>query len=235
MLPAVAYAPPRRELFQELKSRLQGAPSAPGIAREQLLSSAVPALDALLGGGFPAGALIVLEGSGSAGCRSIAAALLAQATRRGLGAVIDDGELYPPSLEAAGVRLDRLLIVPAASPLLAARAADLLLRSRAARVIVMAAAHLRAAVWARLAQVAHRTGGVLVVVAHRALVELQGIAAVRVGCAFERALVRGSHGVWCTFSGFASRAELRKHRGTSHGGAVVQLESAFSTTACVQG
>lgn len=212
MLPAVAYAPPRRELFQELKSRLQGAPSAPGIDRERLVASGIPALDVLLGGGFPLGSLVTLEGRGSSGCHGIAAALLAQVTQRGLGAVIDEGELYPPSLEAAGVRLDRLLIVPARTPLLAARAADLLLRSRVARVVVMAATRLRAAVWTRLAQLAHRTGGVLVVVAQHALVELQGVAALRVACAFERAILQGSHGLWSTFCGFDTRAELRKHR-----------------------
>ncbi len=229
MLPAAAVSPPRRELFEELKSRLQGAAYAPKVDCDNLIASAIPALDALLGGGVPCGSLVTLEGRGSAGCHGIAAALLAQVTRRGLGAVIDDGELYPPSLEAAGVRLDRLLVVPAKTPLLAARAADLLLRSRVARVIVMSATHLRAAVWARLAQLAHRTGSVLVVVAQRVLVEMQGVAAVRIGCAFERAIVRGSRGLWCTFAGFETRAELRKHRRASRG-AWVRLEAALPSS-----
>ncbi|MDE2482740.1 MAG: hypothetical protein KGN02_11165 [bacterium] len=224
MLPAAALSTPREARFQELKASLHAAVGVSGALAERLVPTGIAALDRLLGGGLPAGSLVTLEGRGSAGCHSIAASLLAQATHRGLGAVIDDGELYPPSLEAAGVRLDRLLVVPAPTPLLAARAADLLLRSRVARVIVMHAAALRAAVWARLAQVAHRTGGVLVVLAHRVMPEVQSLAAVRLGCSFERAIVRGTHGLWSTFSGFEARAELRKHKRAA-GGAFAHLEA----------
>jgi hypothetical protein len=204
MLPATA--------FQELKIRLQGTPAATGIALERLVPTAVEPVDALLGGGLPAGSLVTLEGLGSCGRWSIAAALLAQATRRGLGAVIDDGELYPPALEAAGVRLDRLLVVPAHTPVGAARAADALLRSRTVRVLVMAAARLRAAVWSRLASLANRSGAVLVVIAARAAAELGAAAAVRLWCSFDRAIVHGTRGLWCTLDGFDARTELRKHK-----------------------
>jgi hypothetical protein len=231
MLPAAALPDPRRERFQDLKTRLHATPGAAGIALENALPTAVLALDELLGGGFPLGSLVTLEGPGSSGRWSIAAVLLAVATRRGLGAVIDEGELYPPSLEAAGVRLERLLIVPAKTPVGIARAADLLLRSRAVRVVVMAAASLRAAVWARLATLAQRAGVLLVVVAARVWPELSASASLRLGFSFEHALMRGPRGLWSTFDGFELRAHLRKHKRAPHGGAFVTLRSLLSSKA----
>jgi hypothetical protein len=216
MLPATAR-------FQELKTRFHAVAAAPRAGRETLFPTAIAPIDALLGGGLPCGSLVTLEGHGSAGCRSIAAALLAQATRCGLGAIIDGGELYPPALEAAGVRLDRLLIVPARTPAGAARAADLLLRSRTARVVVMAAAALRAAVWVRLANLAHKAGALLVVLVSRAAVELCAIAAIRLSCCIERPVVRGTRGIWAVFAGFELRAELRKHKHAPSGTCVSVL------------
>lgn len=230
MLPATALPHRRNELFEELKERLHAAPGAVGLAVDQAIQSGIEALDCLLGGGFPLGSVVTLEGLGSAGRWSIAAALLAQVTRRGLGAVIDDGELYPPALEDAGVRLDRLLVIPAKTPVGIARAVDVVLRSRVARVIVMGAPALRAAVWTRLATLAHRAGAVLVVIAGRASAELAGVATVRLGCIFERAVIRGSRGLWGCFSGFTLRAELRKHKAARRAGGAVSLRSSFLKT-----
>lgn len=203
---------PVRPDFQALKARFHAAAGAPRAGREALFSTAIPALDAVLGGGIPFGSLITLEGVPSAGCRSVAAALLAQATDRGLGAIIDNGELYPPGFEAAGVRLDRLLIVPANTPLRIARAADLLLRSRAVRVVVMAATTLRATVWARLANLAHRAGVVLVVLASRVSVELSAVTTLALSCSLRRVVMKGTRGLWGVFSGFEVQTELRKHK-----------------------
>jgi hypothetical protein len=211
MLPSTALSDPRHERFAELKNRLSAASSGAGTPLEGLVSSTVSAIDLLLGGGFPAGALITLEGPASSGRWSLAAALLAVATRRGLGAVIDGGELYPPSLEAAGVRLDRLLIVPAKTPAGIARAADVLLRSRVARIVVMPVATFRAAVWSRLAGLAQRAGALLVVVATRVWPELSASATVRLGFAPAHAIVRGA-GPWGILEGFDARADLRKHK-----------------------
>ncbi len=229
MLPAAALPDPRRERFQDLKTRLHATPGSAGAALDDAMPTAVLALDTLLGGGFPLGSLVTLEGPCSSGRWSIAATLLAIATRRGLGAVIDEGELYPPSLEAAGVRLDRLLIVPAKTPVGVARAADLLLRSRAVRVIVMTAASLRAAVWARLANLAQRAGVLLVVVAARVWPELSASASLRLGFSFDRVLMRGTRGLWSTFDGFELRALLRKHKHVAAGsGAFVTVRSSLS-------
>ncbi len=203
---------PARIDFQDLKARFTAMAADPRPGREPLFPTAIPSIDALLGGGIPRGCLLILEGCGSAGCRSIAAALLAQATCRGLGAVIDGGELYPPSLEAAGVRLDRLLIVPATTPVSMARAADLLLRSRTTRVVVMVGVALRAAVWARLAGLARKAGAVLVVLASRTIAELCAVATVCLSCRIERSVMQGTRGLWSVFSGFELQAELRKHK-----------------------
>jgi len=231
MLPAAALPDPRRERFQALKTRLHAAPGAAGISLDNVLPTAITALDALLGGGFPTGSLVTLEGPGSSGRWSIAAALLAGATRRGLGAVIDGGELYPPSLEAAGVRLDRLLIVPAKTPVGAARAADLLLRSRAVRVVVMGAVSLRAAVWTRLANLAQRAGVLLLVVAERVWPELSASASLRVGFSIERALLHGTRGLWGTLAGFDLCAQVRKRKRTpgGAGGAFVTVRSLMTS------
>ncbi|HEV7180220.1 MAG TPA: hypothetical protein VGN11_10115 [Candidatus Baltobacteraceae bacterium] len=212
MLTPAASSDPRRDAFSELKLRLQGARGAAAIAIDSCLSSGFPDLDRILGGGFPRGALVTLEGSRSSGRWSIVAALLAAATGRGLGAVIDQGELYPPALAAAGVRLERLLVIPARTPLGIARAADILLRSRVVTLIVMPASSLRAAVWARLAGLAHKAGALLVVIATRASAELAASAGMRLGCALARVALYGTRGVWCTFAGFTVRAELRKHK-----------------------
>ena len=203
---------PARPDFQELKARLQAAGAASRTGREALLPTAIPDIDALLGGGLPCGSLVTLEGYGTTGAHSLAAVLLAQATRNGLGAVIDGGELYPPALEAAGVRLDRLLIVPAATPVRAARAADLLLRSRTARVVVMTAVTLRAAVWTRLANLAQKAGAMLVVLTTRTIAELSAAATVCLSCRVERPVLTGTRGIWGVFTGFELRAELRKHK-----------------------
>jgi hypothetical protein len=231
MLPAAALPVPRKELFFELKSRLHAAPGATQVSLENLVPTAVEALDALLGGGLPKGALVTLEGPCSSGRWSIVASLLAAVTRRALGAIIDDGELYPPTLEEAGVRLDRLLVVPAKTPTAIARAVDALLRSRVARVVVMGGTALRAPIWSRLAHLASRMGVVLIVVTMQAAIEVSVVASVRIACAFHRVLLRGTRGLWCHFSGFELRAHLCKQkqpmigRGTTSNHVVVRAYS----------
>jgi len=112
------------------------------------------------------------------------------------------------------------LIVPAATPVRAARAADVLLRSRTARVVVMAVcgSTLRAAVWARLASLAQKAGAVLVVVCSgtplttRAIAALSAAATVCLSCRVDRPVHTGTRGIWGIFTGFELRAELRKHK-----------------------
>ncbi len=219
----------RQAAFAQLKERLHEVVArAP---QRRSLPTAIPGLDHLLGGGFPCGSVVALEGSGlSAGRWGVVASLLAQATRRGLAAVIDDGALYPPALAQAGVCLDRLLIVPAQTALRIARAADILLRSRICRIVVMPVAALRAAVWARLAGLAHRMDALLVVVSAQATQELAIVTGLRLRCVLERAIVQGARGVWCRLEGYDLRAELHKHK-RSAPGAHARLR-AFASEAC---
>jgi hypothetical protein len=214
----------RREAFAALRAELSGAggPSA-GVSLENLIPSDIPTLDGLLGGGFPRGTLVTLEGN--AGRWSIAARLVANVTRRGIAAIVDDGGLYPPSLAQAGARLDRVLVVPARTPLGVARATDILLRSRAAGLILLPAVSLRDAVWTRLAGLAHRTGVLLIAIVSpdmerrdaRAGASLAAASGLRLHCALERVAVHGTRGLWCAFAGFELRAELRKHKRAAHG------------------
>jgi hypothetical protein len=215
MLTEPVSAPVRQQRFRDLRRRFQTA-GAPRV--EPCIPTSIAELDELLGGGLPAGSLVTLEGPVSSGRWSIAACLLAEATRCGLGAVIDDGALYPPDLAAAGARLDRLLVVPAKTPLGVARAVDLLLRSRAARIVVMEAVTLRAAVWARFANLAHRFGIVLVVIVRHAAVELAAHAALRLACGLEHVALCGTRGVWCVFAGLGIRAQVHKHKSAVAGG-----------------
>src|SRR2546427_7511018 len=80
-------------------------------AAVELQSSGVTELDAVLGGGFPRGALVELCGPASSGRTSLAFSLLAQATElQEACAFVDVSDsLDPISLAAAGVELPRLL------------------------------------------------------------------------------------------------------------------------------
>jgi hypothetical protein len=212
--------PGRREAFAALKSGLSAsAIAAPrALPPDAVIPTAIPALDRVLGGGFPRGALVTLEGN--AGRRSIAARLAAQVTRRALAAIVGDGELYPPSLARAGARLDRVLIAPARTPLAIARAVDILLRTRACRlVLLLTAPDLRAPVWMRLARLAQRAGVLLVAIATRASASLAAATSLRIDCTLDRLLVHGTRGLWCTFAGYDLHVRVRKHRGLAAPGA----------------
>ena len=210
-MPAAALATQseRRTAFAALKAELS-AQSRLRESTKPTLASAIPDLDRLLCGGFPEGAIATLEGA--TGRWSVAAALAATTTRHGLVAIVDDGSLYPPSLAEAGVRLERLIVVPAKTALQIARAVDILLRARICRLVLMPAVALRDAVWTRLSTLAQRSGAVVLVMAATAGAALSVVAEMRVHCALERALMYGTHGVWGCFAGFKLSVDLRKHR-----------------------
>lgn len=198
----------RRRAFEALKSSLSSeAPSAPASG---LVPSEIPELDRLLGGGLPLGTVATLEGA--TGRWSLAAGLMANATRRSLVAILDDGALYPPALADAGVRLERVLVVPARKALAVVRAVDILMRSRICRLVLMPAVALRDSVWARLATLAHRSGGILIVMAPHAGAALSATAGLRLHCELERVAMHGTHGLWGTFGDFELRIDVRKHK-----------------------
>jgi hypothetical protein len=80
--------------------------------RAGALPCGVPAVDALLPGGFPCGALAELRGGPASGTTAVALSLVARLPRGALAAFVDGrGELYPPAAAAMGVDLSRFLIV----------------------------------------------------------------------------------------------------------------------------
>lgn len=196
------------QAFQRLKERLSAKPAA--IPIEQLVPTGIPEIDALLEGGFPAGTVATLEGE--TGRWSLAAGLVARLTRRSLVAILDDGGLYPPALAEAGAALERVLVVPARKALAMARAADILLRSRICRLVLMPFVTLRDAVWERLAKLAHRSGVLLIVIAAQAGAALSAAAGVRLQCTLERVHMLGRHGIWGAVDGFELRVGVRKHK-----------------------
>jgi hypothetical protein len=205
--PATVSSAERRREFDLLKERLSAKTALP---IEQLIPTGIPQVDELLGGGFPAGTVATLEGE--TGRWSLAAGFVARMTRRSLVAIIDDGGLYPPALAEAGAALERVLVVPAHKALAMARAADILLRSRICRLVLMPFVTLRDAVWERLAKLAHRSGTLLIVVAARAGAALSAAACVRLQCTLERIHILGRRGVWGAVDGFELTLEVRKHR-----------------------
>ncbi len=200
----------RRRGFEALKTSLGAGAQLPSIVLDGTVSSAIPELDRLLGGGFPAGAVTTLEGA--TGRWSVAAGLAAGMARRSLVAIIDDGSLYPPGLAEAGVCLERVLVVPARTALHVVRAVDILLRSRICRLVLMPAIALRDAMWTRLATLAHRSGSLLIVIASQAGAALSAVAELRLHCALERFAVHGSQGLWGTPAGFELSIGVRKHK-----------------------
>ena len=182
---------------------------------EALVRTGIDALDAVLGGGFPRGTIGTLEGPPSSGRSALAARLLAAATRRGLGAAVGV-DLFPPALAAAGVRLERLLIVRTGEPVEAARAADIIVRSGAFTVVVMPALPsgrgTGSATWTRLASLAHRANALLVALGDEASAELRYFASVRLETAIERVRWNGPSGHLGEMAGFDVRAVVRKHK-----------------------
>jgi len=96
-------------LLHDLRADVQ-AGGAPQLSAARL-ATGLPAVDQLLGGGFPRGRLAEIAGPLSAGRTSLALALLAETTRRGaLASVIDIADAFDPSsAHAAGVDLARVL------------------------------------------------------------------------------------------------------------------------------
>ena len=188
-----------------------------------MLRTGFPALDAALGGGVPRGIIATLEGPSGSGRSALAARLLAGATLGGgLGALIEsprgsEGCLYPPSLAAAGVNLERLLVVPAHDAVSAARAADVLLRAGAFGLVVIPAVSLPAVAWTRLAGLAHRSNAVLLALGTEASDELRYFASLRVRLRPRRVRWSGVSGLFCALAGAELEATVLKHKRASPG------------------
>jgi hypothetical protein len=123
--------------LRDLGARVRrGAPPEAALPR---CPTGLGEVDRLLGGGFPRGGLSEIAGPPSSGRTSLALALLAAATVRGeMAALVDAADAFdPPSAEAAGVALPRLLWVRPPGLAEALRSASHLLASRGFAVVVM--------------------------------------------------------------------------------------------------
>ncbi|HEV3085858.1 MAG TPA: hypothetical protein VGX96_01440 [Candidatus Elarobacter sp.] len=184
------------------------------LGEEVVVRTGLAELDAVCGG-FRRGTIGTLEGPPSSGRSALAARLLAAATRRGLGAVVGVN-LFPPALEAAGVRLERLLFVRVGEPVEAARAADIVVRSGAFTVVVIPALPsgrgIGSATWTRLASLTHRANALLLAVGDEASAELRYFASLRLETSIERVRWNGPSGHLGELAGYDVRAVVRKHK-----------------------
>lgn len=213
---------PRRQAFADLKAGLDARHRETLLARftqddPSVVQSRFEAFDRALGGGFARGTIATLEGGVSSGRTAIAARLLANATRSGLAAAVDDGTLFPPAFVRAGVRLDRLLVMPARDPIGIARSADILLRSQAFSIVLMPAVPVKAAVWTRLASLAHHGNVLLVVLGIEAANELGYFASARIRCSIARVLWTHASGPFCELAGYDIRADVIKNKRAAPG------------------
>ncbi|MDQ6930114.1 MAG: hypothetical protein M3126_05550 [Candidatus Eremiobacteraeota bacterium] len=213
---------PRRQAFADLKAGLDARHRETLLARftqddPSVIRSGFGDFDTALGGGFARGTIATLEGAPSSGRTAIAARLLAVATRGGLGAAVDDGTLFPPALARAGVRLERLLVMPACDPIGIARATDILLRSHAFGIVLMPAVSLKAAVWTRLAGLAHHANALLIALGPQASSELGYFASARIRCGIERVFWTQASGLFCELAGYDIRADVIKNKRAAPG------------------
>jgi RecA/RadA recombinase len=162
------------------------APAAPG-ARGEALPTGQPQLDAALRtGGWPRGALALLDASLGSGATSLALGSLAACQAAGgLAAYLDPGRAFDPAVAAGlGVNLEWLLVVRPADAAEAVELAAWLARDRSvdAFVLDLAGASLPGTrALDRLADLLVRSGAVGLVVAGRRGREVAGrVASVRV-------------------------------------------------------
>jgi len=221
--PAAAVAlSPHREAFAQLKAGLDSRHQATLAARfahsdPTLVSTGFEALDSALGGGLARGTIAVFEGDVSSGRTSVAARLLAAGTRGGFAAAIDDGTLYPPGFAAAGVSLERLLVMPVSDPLGAVRAADILLRSRAFAMTLMPAVVVKSTLWARLASLTHHAGALLLALGEQAGNELGYFASARVRFRIANVQWTDTFGPFSQLAGYEIHAQVIKNKRAAPG------------------
>lgn len=216
----------RRAAFAGLRAALgvrhrEASAAAFVPAAAGLIPTGLAEIDAALGGGFPRGIIATLEGPPGSGRAALLGRLLATATAGGIGAAIETsagGRLYPPALAAAGVRLERLLLVAAETPAAIGRAADILLRSGAFGIVALPHAALSAAGWTRLASLAHRTNALVVVtVDTRASNELGYFASLRLALQPARVRWSGTPQLFGTLAGIDVAALVIKHKRAAPG------------------
>jgi RecA/RadA recombinase len=158
-------------------SRLENEP------RRRRLATGLGALDARLGGGWPAAALSEIAGRRSAGRTSVLCASLAAAMDRGQAVALVDaaGVFDPRSAADAGVVLSRLLWIRAGGRTVL-QAADLLVSAGGFGLVVVDfgehPARVPTAAWLRLRHAAERQGTAVLVSAPARIVGAAAAAAL---------------------------------------------------------
>jgi hypothetical protein len=106
----------KREIEAKLASRIPAALSLQALQTPRLMTSCVPEIDGLFGGGLPIGGVTEFTGLSSSGRTSLAFSLLAGATTDSVCASIDVGDTLDPKCAAAsGVNHKNLLWVRVAN------------------------------------------------------------------------------------------------------------------------
>jgi hypothetical protein len=166
--------------------------------------------------------MATLEGPPGSGRSAIAMRLLAATAGGGLGVLIEapngpEGGLYPPALAAAGVALERLLVVRVHDHADVAHGADIVLRAAAFNVVVIRTVSLAATAWTRLAGLAHHASAPLVVLGTEASDELRYFASLRVRLQPARVRWAGQSGLFCALAGIEIEATVLKHKRAAPG------------------
>jgi len=219
--------PALAEVLAHLGPQVQRGALPP--APQARCATGIPALDRLLGGGFPQGRLSEIAGPLSSGRTSIALALLATSMRAGgLAAWVDAADAFDPaSAVAAGVPLARVLWVRAPDLGGALRSTERLLETRGLPLVLLdlalpgPALHVAPAAWPRLVRAAEASATTLVVLASGRLTGTS--AALALSLAPGQAHFGGEP---CLFEGLEAQALLARSRETPEGGlACVRLRA----------
>ncbi len=216
-------------LLEESGARLMRASelASPAAAR-QPLATRVAALDRLLSGGLPRGALTEISGRRSCGRFSIGIASLAAATAAGEAAALVDlgGHLDPQSAEESGVDLARLLWVRPSTLKQAVASAEMLLATGFPLVVVdlglppvrgsaVGGRTMPDAAWVRLTRAARDRRAALLVLAPYRVTGIAAEAVVSAGAA--RPVWRGAGRSPRLLEGVGVRLTLEKD-GRARGG-----------------
>jgi protein ImuA len=176
--------------------------------------SGIPALDRLLGGGWPKAALCELVGRRSSGRTAILYAALASALAAGEAAALVDvgGGLDPRRALAAGIALRRLLWIRSTAEV-AAKAADLVLGAGGFDLIALdlgdARPRLPTAGWIRFKHGAEKQGTTLLVAAPARAAGSCAAAVIELSPGAPRFVADGAP----LFAGLQTRAIVRRTLG----------------------
>ncbi len=236
--------PPARNrieaLLDDLGPQLQPGVSLrnPGENRDDSYRhpSGLGVIDELLGGGFPRGDLGEITGPASSGRTSLLFALLAQTTTGGghrpgeLAAVVDPSDAFdPPSAQAAGVDLRRVLWIRVGAWREAMRCTERLLETEGLPFVILDLApstpasarpqgepEIPTSAWTRLARRAATTRTALVVLSH----QRQAGSEARIVLELQPTRPRFG-GVPPLLEEIETRAVLVRHRGGASGGSTL--------------